>query len=155
MSSRNSPTLTLEVNGRFTETLAAWLVLACAACAVVLLGALPFWTQGLAAMAVGVVALGLWRAGWIGSRYRITGVRWVADGRWSLADRHRAAIPARLSGDTRLAGHVVWLRWSTAPGRCRSMLLTRGDVPAGQLRALRARLEIEALERALPDTPTR
>lgn len=155
MSSRNSPTLTLEVNGRFTETLAAWLVLACAACAVVLLGALPFWTQGLAAAAVGAVALGLWRAGWIGSRYRITGVRWFADGRWSLADRHWTAIPARLSGDTRLAGQVVWLRWSTAPGRCRSMLLTRGDLPAGQLRALRARLGIEALERALPDTPTR
>jgi hypothetical protein len=35
------------------------------------------------------------------------------------------------------------------------MLLTRADLPAGQLRALRARLGIEALERALPDTPTR
>jgi hypothetical protein len=155
MSSRNSPTLTLEVNARFTETLAAWLVLACAACAVVLLGAAPFWTQGLAGAAVGVIALGLWRAGWIGSWYRVTGVRWFADGRWSLADRHRSAIPARLSGDTRLAGRVVWLRWSVAPGRCRSMLLARGDMPAGQLRALRARLGIEALERALPDTPTR
>jgi hypothetical protein len=155
MSSRNSPTLTLEVNGRFTETLAAWVVLGCAACAVMLLGAVPFWTRVLAAVAVGAVALGLWRAGWIGSRYRITGVHWFADGRWSLADRHRAAIPARLSGDTRLAGHLVWLRWRIAPGRCRSMLLTRGDMPAGQLRALRARLGIEALERASPDTPTR
>jgi hypothetical protein len=35
------------------------------------------------------------------------------------------------------------------------MLLTRGDMPAGQLRKLRARLGIEALERVLPDTPTR
>jgi hypothetical protein len=155
MSSRNSPTLTLEVNGRRAETRAAWLVLACAACAVVLLGALPFWTQGLAGAAVAGIAFGLWRAGWIGSRHRITGVRWLADGGWSLADRHRSAIPAHLAGDTRLAGHLVWLRWRTAPGRCRSMLLTRGDMPAGQLRALRTRLGIEALERALPDTPTR
>jgi hypothetical protein len=155
MSSRNSPTLTLEVNGRRTETLAAWLVLACAACAVVLLGALPVWMQGLAGAAVCAIALGLWRAGWIGSRYRISRVLWFADGRWSLADPHRSAIPAVLSGDSRLAGDVVWLRWRTAPGRRRSMLLTRGDLPAGQLRKLRARLGIEALERVLPDTPTR
>jgi len=133
----------------------AWLVLVCAACAVALLRFQPFWVQGLAAVAVGTIALGLWRAGWIGSRHRIVGVRWSADGRWVLADRHGSAIPAELSGDTRVAGHVVWLRWQIAPGRGRSMLLARGDMPAGQLRALRARLGIEGLERALPDTPTR
>lgn len=155
MSSRNSPTLTLEVNGRRTETRVAWLVLACALCAVALLGVLPLWTHGIVVAAVGAIAFGLWQAGWIGSRHRITRVRWFADGHWSLADRHRSAIPARLCGDTRLAGHIVWLRWRTAPGRSRSMLLACGDVPAGQLRALRARLGIEALERALPDTPTR
>ena len=155
MSSRNSPTLTLEVNGRRTETRAAWLVLACAACAVVLLGFQPFWIQGLAAAAVGATTLGLWRAGWIGSRYRIVGVRWSADGRWMLVDRHGSSIPAELSGDTRLAGSIVWLRWKLAPGRGRSMLLAHGDMPAEQLRTLRARLRIEALERALPDTPTR
>jgi hypothetical protein len=155
MSSRNSPTLTLEVNGRRTETRAAWVVLACAACAVVLLGFQPFWIQGLSAAAVGAITLGLWRAGWIGSRHRIVGVRWSADGRWVLADRHGSAIPAELSADTRLAGQLIWLRWKLAPGRGRSMLLARGDMPAEQLRALRVRLRIEALERALPDTPTR
>jgi toxin CptA len=155
MSSRNSPTLTLEINGRRSETRAAWLVLGCAACAVALLGALPFWMQGLAGAALGAIWLGLWRAGWIGSRYRIVAVRWSADGRWALAERHRSAIPAELSGATRLAGPVVWLHWKTAPGRRRSMLLARGDMPAGQLRTLRARLRIEALERALPDIPTR
>jgi hypothetical protein len=130
-------------------------VLVCAACAVVLLGAQPVWMQGLAGAAVCAIALGLWRAGWIGSRYRITGVSWSADGRWSLVDRHRSAIPALLSGDTRLAGEVVWLRWRTAHGGSRSMLLAHGDMPAGQLRKLRVRLGVEAVERALPDTPTR
>jgi toxin CptA len=155
MSSRNSPTLTLEINGRRAEGRAAWLVLGCAACAVALLGAVPFWMQGLAGAAVGAIGLGLWRAGWIGSRYRIVAVRWSADGRWELADRHRSAIPAELSGASRLAGSIVWLHWKIAPGRRRSMLLAPGDMPAGQLRALRARLGIEALERALPDIPTR
>jgi hypothetical protein len=155
MSSRNSPTLTLEIDGRRTETRAAWLVLVCAACAVGLLGALPLWVHGLAAAAVGAIAFGLWRGGWIGSRHRIVAARWSADGRWALADRHRSAIPAELSGATRLAGAVVWLHWKIAPGRRRSMLLAHGDMPAGQLRALRARLRIEALERALPDMPTR
>jgi toxin CptA len=155
MSSRNSPTLTLEVNGRRTETRAAWLVLASAVCSVALLGGLPFWMRALAGATVGAIGLGLWRAGWIGSKYRIIAARWAADGRWVLTDRHRSAIPAELSGATRLAGRVVWLHWKIAPGRRRSMLLARGDMPAGQLRALRARLGIEALERALPDIPTR
>ncbi|HKQ13537.1 MAG TPA: hypothetical protein VJT80_08900 [Steroidobacteraceae bacterium] len=155
MSSRNSPTLTLEVNGRRAEALAAWLALASAGCAVVLLGAAASWTPWLAASAVGTIAFGLWRAGWIGSSHRIVDVRWLADGRWSLIDRQGSAIPAKLSGDTRLAGTAVWLRWMTAPGRPRSMLLVRGDMPAGQLRTLRVRLQIQALERALPDAPAR
>jgi hypothetical protein len=155
MSSRNSPTLTLEVRRRRAETLVAWLALATAACAVVLFGAAASWTQWFAAGGVGVIALGLWRAGWIGAGQRIVGVQWLADGRWLLADCHGSAIPAKLSTDTRLAGDAVWLRWNTAPGRRRSMLLVRGDMPAEQLRALRVRLRIEALEQALPDARTR
>jgi hypothetical protein len=154
MSSRNSPTLTLEVHRRRAETLVAWLALAGAGCAVVLLGAASHWTQWLAAGGVGVIALGLRRAGWIGAGRRIVGVQWLADGRWLLADRHGSAIPARLSTDTRLAGDAVWLRWNTAGGR-RSMLLVRGDMPAEQLRALCVRLRIEALEQALPDARMR
>jgi len=155
MSSRNSPTLTLEVNGRRAEALAAWLVLAAVSCTVVLLGAAPSWTQWPAVAAVGAVACGLWRAGWIGSRHRIVRVHWLGDGRWFLDDRHRLAIPAELSGATRLAGSAVWLRWKTLSGRPRSMLLVDDDMPAGQLRTLRVRLQIQALERALPDVPAR
>jgi hypothetical protein len=155
MSSRNSPTLTLEVNGRRAEALAAWLVLAAAGGTVVLLGAQPASTQWLAAAAVGAVALGLWRAGWIGSRHRIVRVRWLDDGRWLLDHARRLAIPAELSGDSRLAGSAVWLRWKTPAGRQRSMLLVDGDLPAGQLRTLRVRLQIQAPERALPGAPAR
>jgi hypothetical protein len=155
MSSRNSPTLTLEVNGRRAEALAAWLVLAAAGCTIQLFGATHFWLQGLAGAAVGAIAVGLWRAGWIGSRHRIVGVRWLADGRWSLTDSQGTATRAELSGHTRLTGSALWLRWDTTPGRPRSMLLFRGDMPAGQLRSLRVRLRIQALERALPDAPAR
>jgi hypothetical protein len=155
MSSRNSPTLTLEVNGRRAEALAAWVVLAAAGCTLALLGTAPSWTQWLAVGAVGAITLGLWRAGWIGSRHRITCVRWLADGRWSLVDSHGRAIPAELCGDTRFAGSAVWLRWKTTPGRPRSMLLVRGDMSAGQLRTLCVRLQIQALERALPDAAAR
>jgi hypothetical protein len=155
MSSRNSPTLTLEVHRRRAERLVASLTLASAGCAVVLLGAAPSWAQWLAASAVGAIAFGLWRAGWIGFQHRILGVSWLSDGRWSLADRHGAAIPAELSADTRLAGDAVWLRWKTTAGRRRSMLLVGGDMPAEQLRALRVRLRIEALEQALPSVRAR
>jgi Membrane-bound toxin component of toxin-antitoxin system len=155
MSSRNSPTLTLEVNGRRAEALAAWLALVTAGGTVVLLGAAPSWAQWLAAAAVGPIAFGFWRAGWIGSRHRLTGVRWLADGNWFLADRDSSAIPAKLAGNARSAGSAVWLCWQTAPGRRRSMLLVRGDLPAEQLRSLRVRLRIQAPERVLPDAPAR
>jgi hypothetical protein len=152
MSSRNSPTLTLDVRTRRAEQRAAWLTLVAAACAVVLLGA-------VAAVAAGAIAWGLWRAGWIGSRHRIVAVRWLADGRWTLVDGAGAAIPGELSADTRQIPNAVWLRWKTGPARRRSMLLTAGDLPAGQLRALAVRLKIEApiggMKRALPEAGAR
>jgi hypothetical protein len=139
---------------RRAERRAASLALVGAACAVALLGAAPPWSQWLAGAGAGAIAFGLWRAGWIGSRYRIDGVRWLADGRWLLAEPCNT-FPVELSADMRLVSNAVWLRWRTAPGRRRSMLLTAGDLPAGQLRALIVRLRIEALERALPEAPAR
>jgi hypothetical protein len=118
----------------------------------------PPWTQLLAAGGLGAMAFGLWRAGWIGSRHRIVAVRWLADGRWLLADRDNT-FPAALCADTRLFGQTVWLHWKTVAGRRRSMLLAAGDLPAGQLRTLGARLRIEApievLKRALPEAAGR
>ena len=150
MSSRNSPTLTLDVRMRRAEQSAAWLVLVGGACSVLSLDpASP--TSTLAAVAcLAAVGYGLWRSGWIGSRYRIVGVRWLADGRWLLADRQHT-FPGELSGSSRLLGTAVWLRWKTSGCRWQSMLLTDGDLPRDQLRALAIRLRIEALERALPE----
>ncbi len=158
MSSRNSPTVALDVRARRAERRAAWLALVGAGCAAALLGSAAAWTQLLAVAGIGAIAYGLWRAGWIGSRHRIVDVRWLADGRWILADRGRT-FPADLCTDTRLFGLAVWLHWKTGPRRRRSMLLAPGDLPDGQLRALGVRLRIEApidaLERALPEAAGR
>lgn len=143
---------------RRAERRAAWLALVGAGCAVALLGPVPPWAQLLAAGGIGAIAFGLWRAGWIGSRHRIVAVRWLADGRWLLADRDKT-FPAALCADTRLFGQTVWLHWKTVAGRRRSMLLAAGDLPAGQLRTLGVRLRIEApievLKRALPEAAGR
>jgi hypothetical protein len=130
----------LDVRTRRAEKLAGWLVLVAAGGAVGLLGTAPPWTQLLAAGAVGAIAFGLWRAGWIGSRHRIVG---------------RLRLAGDFSADTRVVRNAVWLRWTSAVGPERSMLLVRRDLPAGQLRALCVRLRIEALERALPEARTR
>jgi hypothetical protein len=155
MSSRNSPTLTLDVRKRRAETCVAWLVLVGGACSVLLLD-LASWTKLLAAAgALAAVGYGLWRAGWIGSSHRIVELRWLGDGSWRLADRYQNAFPGELSVDTCLARNVLWLRWRTLRGRQRTMLLAAGDLPASQLRALAVRLRIEGLERALPEAPRR
>lgn len=125
---------------RRAERLAAALVLVAAGGAVALLGASPWWTQLLTAGGVVTVALGLWRAGWIGSSHRVAELRWPA---------------GELSADTRVFRDAVWLRWTSPAGRRRTMLLVRGDVPPGQLRALAVCLRIEAVERALPEARTR
>ena len=125
---------------RRAERLAAGLVLVAAGGAVALLAASAWWTQLLAAGGVATVALGLWQAGWIESGNRVAELRWS---------------PGELSADTRVFRDAVWLRWRSPAGRRRVMLLARGDVPAGQLRALVVRLRIEAVERALPEARTR
>ena len=154
MSSRNSPTLTLDVRSRRAERRAAGLAVAAGVCAVLLLE--PSGMNAIAgAVCLAAMGFGLWRAGWIGSRHRIVGLRWLADGRWLLDDSRANSVPAELAGDTCLAREALWLRWRTLRGRRRSMLLAPGDLPAGELRALAVRLRIEALERALPDTRRR
>ena len=125
---------------RRAERLAAGLVLVAAGGAVALLGGSPWWTQSLAAGGLVAVALGLWRAGWIGSDNRLAKLLWP---------------PGELSADIRVFRDAVWLRWRSPAGRRRAMLLACGDLPAGQLRALAVRLRIEAVERALPEASTR
>jgi hypothetical protein len=140
---------------RRAEPCAAWLVLVAGVCAVLLLGAASWSTQLAGAGCVAAVGFGLWRQGWIGSRHRIVGLRWLADGRWVLADSRESAFPGVLSAGTRLARNALWLCWTTSRGRRRSMLLATGDLPASELRSLAVRLRIEALERALPEARAR
>jgi hypothetical protein len=159
MSSRNSPTLTLDVRARRVEPCAAALVLVGGACGALLAGATFWpasWTNILAAAGcLAVIGSGLWRAGWIGSRHRIVELRWLADGRWVLTGNREAACPVQLSGElcagTRLGRNALWLVWRTPRGPRRSLLLAPGDLPASQLRALSVRLRTEAVERALPE----
>jgi hypothetical protein len=140
---------------RRAERRAARLVLIAAGCAVALLDTGPSGSQVLAAVAVAVTAFGLWRSGWIGSRHRVVELRWLADGGWLVTGTRQETLRGELSPDTRILGNAVWLRWKTAAGRSRSVLLTPGDLPAGQLRALRVRLRTEAPERALPEARAR
>jgi hypothetical protein len=139
---------------RRAERRTASLALVAGACGVLLLE--MTWTNLLAGAAcLAGIGFGLWRAGWIGSGHRIVGLRWLADGRWLLADSRENEFAGELSAGTRLARNALWLRWKTPRGRQRSMLLAPGDMPASQLRALQIRLRIEALERALPDARRR
>jgi hypothetical protein len=113
---------------RRAERLAAWLVLVAAGGAVALLGASPGW-QLLAAGGFGAVAGGLWRAGWIGSSHRVIDLQWPT---------------GKLTADTRVYSGAVWLGWKRSGGHPGYMFLVRGDLPAGQLRALCVRLRTGA-----------
>jgi hypothetical protein len=139
---------------RRAEKSAAWLVLGGGACSVLMLDPLSLPAIFAAAPGLAAVGYGLWRSGWIGSRHRIVTVRWQADGRWLLADPEHT-FQGELSAGSRLLGTALWLLWKTPQRRWRSMLLTIGDLPPDQLRALAVRLRIEALERALPEAARR
>ena len=151
MSSRNSSTLTLDVRLRRAESCAAAVVLVGGACGATLIGAASWVSPLAAAAALAVIGFGLWRAGWIGARHRIVGLRWFADGRWVLTGSRDHTASGRLSAGTRRVRNLLWLVWNSSEGRRRSMLLAAGDLPADQFRALSVRLRIEALERALPE----
>jgi hypothetical protein len=154
MSSRNSPTLTLDVRPRRAEKSAAGLVLVGGASSVAILDPLCGAVTFAAIACLVTVGYGLWRSGWIGSRHRIITVRWQADGRWLLDDREHTVL-AELASGSRLFGTALWLRWKTPGRRWRSMLLTGRDLPPDQLRALAVRLRIDALERELPEAGAR
>jgi hypothetical protein len=126
-------------------------VLIAGACSVLLLGAVSWTNLPAGAATLAAIGFGLWRAGWIGSRHRIVGLRWLADGRWLLADSRGNAFSGELSAGTRLARNACWLHWTTSGDRSRTMLLARGDLSDSELRALAVRLRIEAVERVLPE----
>jgi hypothetical protein len=142
MSSQGLPTLELDVRTRRTERRVAALAIALAAGAPWLMD--PDFGIAVLALSVAGAILswaGFRRAGWIGGSRRIGRVSWQADGQWLLVDARGKEFEAVLRPDTRVAAGFIWLRWN-AEG-VRSMLLTKGDVPVGQLRRLGLRLRLD------------
>ena len=129
--------MTLVVGG---GALAPWLV-----------DPLSLGAAALLSVAVGAaLTLGFLRAGWWGAR-RIERLSWTADGRWLLALRNGCSVELILDLQTRVTPHLLWLRWRPegAVFPRRAMLLSRLDVPPGDLRRLVSRLRLEAPAEAL------
>jgi hypothetical protein len=102
----------------------------------------------IASVAVPFIAVGLRRQGWIGDRSDLSAIGWLPDGRWQLLQGSRW-IDAALRRESRVGSRWVWLRWDVAD-RTRSMLLTRADLPAADLRRLIVRLRLGAEGSRLP-----
>jgi len=145
MSSQGSPTLDLDVRSRRTERRVAIAAAAMATMSPWLLERIDPTILAAASIAAGLaVALGFWRSGWIGTRYRLTRITWMADGRWLLAAHGGNPVEAVLSSASRRGTGLAWLRWQAPHGH--SILLTRGDLAAGELRRLVVRLGIDRLQ---------
>ena len=143
MSSPGSPTLILDARTRRAERAVATIALAAAGVAPWLadVHGLQALVYGLCCM--GVAALGLYRAGWLGTARRLVGATWTADGRWTLSRHGQDPLDAVLLGDSRCGAGWVWLHWSTGRWSRRSMLLVRSDLSSGQLRRLVVRLRLQ------------
>ena len=114
MSSRNSPTLTLDVRMRRAERCAAWLVLGGGACSALLLGTQSAdrpagWRRLPCRHRLRPVAGRLDR---VQAPDRRTCAGWrTAAGCWSMAVKTHS--PAELAGGTRLFANALWLQWRT------------------------------------------
>jgi hypothetical protein len=154
MSSTSSPTLTLDVRSRHTERAAACCAIVAGASAPALVGGIgPLPVTALGACLGLLLWLGFRRLGWLGAKNRLIRLAWRADGSWLLTDGSHRAVETRLRGDARVGRNWVWLRWdTTAPTllRLRTMLLTRADLGAPELRRLIVRLRLEGDGRHSP-----
>ena len=147
MSSHGSPLLDLDVRSRRTERGIAGVSVALAMGSALLIDLSPPLVAILSTVAGVSVAAAFWRSGWIGTRYRITRICWLADGRWLLTTDRGPQFEAELSPATRRTAGFAWLRWQS-PHR-HSMLLGRRDVAASDLRRLLVRLGIDGLQGTL------
>lgn len=141
-------TMTLDVRGRRTERLLGMVALVAVAVATALLSSFtPLQAATFYTFVTAVILSGLWRQGWVGGERRLTGLSWLADGRWLLSDARHPAMPAGLLGGSRVGSRWLWLRWSADCSQrphCRSMLLLHGDLPAADLRRLVVRLRLQS-----------
>ncbi len=147
MSSTGLPRLDIDVRQRRADR---WI--AVTAITLALLLPVSMWpalmqpvSSGVASL-IGVLlalacAVGFQRAGWLGGAHRIARVVWSHEGHWLVLDAGGTAREVTLAGDTRVGPGCVWLRWQG--GTPRSLLLTRWDLAAEQLRRLSVRLRID------------
>jgi len=140
--------LMVDVRARRTERLlGAWALLAVAVTSVLLSSLAPVLATLLFVLAATIIALELWRQGWLGGERRLTAISWLPDGRWLLADARNSSTPADLRADSRVGGRWLWLRWNAEGPRRpqrRSLLLAGGDISNPDLRRLVVRLRLAA-----------
>jgi hypothetical protein len=146
MSSPGSPALIVETSLHRTEAAAMTLVVGGGVLAPWLVDPLSLWAAALLSLAAGsALSLGFLQAGWWGGR-RVVRLSWSADGLWRLTLRNGRAVELDLHPQTRVASGLLWLRWRPAgvvfPRR--AMLLSRLDIPPGDLRRLVTRLRLDA-----------
>lgn len=151
MSSPSSPSLVLDVASRRFESRVALLAVAAglSAAAWLALGGAPALAV-LTSVALGVVIVGLRRAGWLGGERRLVKLAWLADGQWLLTDARGRSRQGVICSDTRVGKAWVWLRWNTldASATPPPMLLARTDMPREDFRRLKVRLRVEGARSA-------
>lgn len=151
MSSTSSPTLIPDISARRSEPVVAMLAIAAGCGAPSMIDALPIGVAALAGLSTAaLLTLGFVRAGWLGAVHRIQRAVWSAGGAWVLIDARGRRMQAVLDDASRVWPHILWLRWRAQDGdfRPRSMLLTRLDLPASDLRRLVARLRLDRFRSA-------
>lgn len=151
-------TLTIDVRARRAERLLAVLGLLGVVAAGVLLFPPASWpAAALFILVTAVVVTGLWLNGWLGGARQLARIALLPDGQWQLRDARHTDVIAKLRADSRVSAHWLWLRWNaeSAWPRRSSILLVRGDIPAGDLRRLIVRLRLDPRLQTAAECPVR
>lgn len=145
MSSPSSPPLILDVRARSAERALAWGILGLAFVCPWLFAGPPLVLAALSVLCVGVSWLGLFHCGWLEGARRVAQVAWLADGRWFITTSDGRSMECELDLTSRVGAMAIWLRLRTCelPVRRYSLLLTRADDCAEDVRRLGIRLRLE------------
>jgi hypothetical protein len=97
-------------------------------------------------VAIAVVCVTVWRAGFVGARYRVVKAVWDHDGQWWLIDASGLRQRYVLSSAARVTPPLIWLHWRGDRG-ARQMLLFRWTLSrrtkSEEWRRLAVRLRLE------------
>lgn len=146
MSSTASPVIDLDCSDRRVHRSVSVAVLAMSVlvCASMLVS--PFawgFTLSMGGICLAIVAAGLWRLGWIGSRRPVRRVTWTASGLWYIVDGAGRTHEALLQPQSRILPMALWLHWRSGSLRFQ-MFMFRADIPPDQHRRLRTRVRFES-----------